>query len=391
MNLSKSLGTWIDALLCTIFSFVVSGVLYLVFINLDAFDPFAKAFRDFEYTDLYYSKALDTSHLSNKIILVNVRRTGRAEIAETIERVMRQQPKVVGIDLRFEEQKDPTVDAALRDVLHKYPELITVYRIEGDKDSIIGYHPYFEQNRENAGFVNLNPTNDGAVVRTYLGEKKTTDHDTLYSLANKVATAYLAGTEIKRARAYKGLFNINYRSNLNNFITFDLDELREQDTIDIIKDKIVLIGYTGLSPENEFDSEDKHFTPFNPTLAGKSKPDMYGVVIHANVIDMMIHDEKGSFAENSWIRWSSILIAFLICIPVTRFGLLIHEKNPRFKGVIIKTFQLVLSTILFFIIMHLLKAGVWVSLTTILVLVLMSLSMIEIYLSLKPPVSQKRL
>ena len=47
-----------DALLCTIMTFVVAGLLYFIFINLTILDPFEKAFKDFKFTDIYYAETI---------------------------------------------------------------------------------------------------------------------------------------------------------------------------------------------------------------------------------------------------------------------------------------------------------------------------------------------
>ena len=45
-----------DAFFGTIFSFFASFLLYFIVINISIFDPFEKAFEDFNFTDIYYAK-----------------------------------------------------------------------------------------------------------------------------------------------------------------------------------------------------------------------------------------------------------------------------------------------------------------------------------------------
>ncbi len=52
-----------------------------------------------------------------------------------------------------------------------------------------------------------------------------------------------------------------------------------------LKGKIALLGYANDNPN---DIEDKKFTPMNAKFAGKSVPDMNGIVVHANIISMAL-------------------------------------------------------------------------------------------------------
>lgn len=97
---------WINAVFCTLFTLLLGGLLYFVVVNVSFFNPFQKAFRDFEFTDLYYSKSLEENQISDKIILVNVQKANRLEIAQAIENVAKQNPRTIALDLIFRELKE---------------------------------------------------------------------------------------------------------------------------------------------------------------------------------------------------------------------------------------------------------------------------------------------
>ena len=87
---------------------------------------------------------------------------------------------------------------------------------------------------------------------------------------------------------------IHYFGNLSNFQFYDFDEVMDPAfAAENIKDKIVLIGFLGLpSKRNTVQlDEDKLFTPLNPRLSGRSYPDMYGTVVHANILRMALEDD----------------------------------------------------------------------------------------------------
>ena len=57
-----------DAFLCTIMTFIVAALLYSVFINLSILDPFEKAFKDFKFTDMFYSERYNESLRNREIV-----------------------------------------------------------------------------------------------------------------------------------------------------------------------------------------------------------------------------------------------------------------------------------------------------------------------------------
>jgi CHASE2 domain-containing sensor protein len=68
----------------------------------------------------------------------------------------------------------------------------------------------------------------------------------------------------------------------------------------------VLLGYVS---KDANDIEDKHFTPMNAKYTGKSIPDMNGIFIHANIINMIQADHYIHHLPG----WVMVIIAFLLC------------------------------------------------------------------------------
>ena len=90
-----------DALLCTIMTFIVAGILYFAFVNLSILDPFEKAFKDFKFTDIFYSERMNEEQRNNKIVVVNIKHADRYQIAQLINKVDAQDPSVIGLDIIF--------------------------------------------------------------------------------------------------------------------------------------------------------------------------------------------------------------------------------------------------------------------------------------------------
>jgi len=85
----------------------------------------------------------------------------------------------------------------------------------------------------------------------------------------------------------------------------------------LIEGKIVLLGYMG-STINTHSVFDKFYTPMNPNYIGRAEYDMFGIVVHANIIRMILDQDYIDEAED----WLDILASLLIgyfCIAFFAF------------------------------------------------------------------------
>jgi CHASE2 domain-containing sensor protein len=187
-------------------------------------------------------------------------------------------------------------------------------------------------------------------------------------------------------RAYIDLFKrdnkfetINYRGNFNKFILLDFHDLHKPDIdLSFIKDKIVLLGYIGPSVAQK-DLEDIYFTPLNENYAGRSYPDMYGVVIHANIISMIL----GRNYINTMPLWLSFILAFILCYLNVYLIKMIYENITDYYGGLVKLlifFQMLLSLIFTVQIFHFFNYKI--SLTVALIAIVLTPSSVVLYLKL---------
>jgi CHASE2 domain-containing sensor protein len=117
-------------------------------------------------------------------------------------------------------------------------------------------------------------------------------------------------------------------------------------TPDLLKDKIVLMGFLGQDFDDRLTVEDKYFTPMNEKYTGRANPDMFGVVIHANIISMILNnDYLDQMGETI-----AVIVAILVCfLNVVIFSIIYHKLDKWYDG-ITKLMQLVEALILTFII-----------------------------------------
>jgi len=149
-----------------------------------------------------------------------------------------------------------------------------------------------------------------------------------------------------------------------------------------LKDKIVILGFMGpdFSQENE-SVTDKFYTPMNQKYAGKSVKDMFGVIIHANVISM-IRDEK--YLE-VFPKIYDLLIGIMLVLFNVGFFLYINEEKEGYYDLISKTTQfieVILFTFCELLIFH--EVGYKVDITLAIAAIALSGDIVEVYNGLKP-------
>jgi CHASE2 domain-containing sensor protein len=113
---------------------------------------------------------------------------------------------------------------------------------------------------------------------------------------------------------YKG--NISVRGSLfpsetEYFETLEYDDvLHGRFDTTMIQNKVLILGYFG---DYLFDNraEEMYYSPLNRIVLGKSLPDMYGMVVNANIISMILREDYINKISplNAWVL--SMIIVFV--------------------------------------------------------------------------------
>jgi len=360
-----------DALLCTILTFIVAGVLYFSFVNLSILDPFEKAFKDFKLTDIYYSERMHDEKRNNKIVLVNIKHANRFQIAQAIEKINTQNPSVIGLDIIFKDRKSEFIDSVLKSSIISSKNLVTAYFHQND--SIVNNHDYFKFDGEKKGYINLNLEGQNTVVRDFLGVKVNVANDE-YAFATQLSlnAGYMdkdyAKNELKKP------IPINYIGNKDIFLNFDIEDVLNTDKIPAFKDAVVILGYLGDGNEN-FDIEDKHFTPLNSEWVGRAVPDTFGVIIHANILNML--SKQNLIYRIS--EFTTYLLSFLLCFFTVLFSMKLYIKNSLVFDISEKLIQLVISIVLVYLALRLMQVNIYISVTPLILLSVLGIEMIDYY------------
>jgi len=340
-----------DYLVVTLNLFVSVSLLGIISFNLTVFDPIKKALADFNFADLLYSK-LNTSQgtIDTNIVLVNIGHLDRAGIAEQIRLIRKNNPRVIGFDGFFSARRDSATDAILQERFSESDNFIMACYLTGKNeltgkfDSLEISNPYFNSGKR--GFVNLGGASPKtSVVRTF-SPRQIFRGDTIDALSASLVKRFDPSAFSKLMQRGNKREVINYRGDTNAYISYDVREVLDSNAdLSYIRNKIVLMGYIGESFQGPHDLEDIWYTPMNSELSGRSWPDMYGVVIHANIVSMIIN---GNYI-NVMPAWLCILLSFILCYFFIVFITWWNGRKPLLFNVLFPVFLLVLNILIIYL------------------------------------------
>ena len=329
-----------DTILATIMVFVVMGLLALVPINTHVLDPIKMALQDFDYNDLAYSQFNKSSNASidTSIVIVNIGEADRAEIAGMMQSIRTSKPSVLGVDILFNEAKDPYSDSLLQLAINTDTNIVMAYNliIEGDQAKPTGF--LYEKERSK-GFANFVGEEGGSIRYTAPFYKTATD--TYLSFATAVAAKAYPIAYKELTKRNKITETVNYSRRAADFIVINGEDMLRDTGFDhtVFNNKVVLMGYIS---SNVYNIEDKHFTPLNKKSVGKSIPDMEGIFIHANILHMV---KNANYIKKvpAWVNW--LLAGLLGWLHMSLFISYFIEKHIWFH--LVAKIAQVVSAILF--------------------------------------------
>ena len=251
----------------------------------------------------------------------------------------------------FKLKKEPYADSKLAEVLSKCPNLVIASRLENYNetkatfDTLLTSINLFDQYASN-GFANV--PNDEQVsfktIREFRPTSKVKDK-IVPSFATKIVEKFNQEAFQLLMKRKKEIEKINYVGNFNKFYFLDANQiLSGNEDLSFIKNKIVLFGFVETDINNKT-FEDIYFTPLNERYAGKSFPDMYGAVIQANIISMILNKNY----INTMPEWVSILIAIILTYVSAFIFFNVKRKYKDWFGALAKLYILSISLMNLFI------------------------------------------
>ena len=331
-----------DTLFATISVFLVMGLFVFIPFNLHFLDPIKLALTDLDFNDLSYSalKSHGSNAVDDKIVIVNIGKAGRDTIAAVINKLHDGNTKAIGLDVLFLSPKDSATDQLLATAIKGTDNIVLSDKLDWEKDGL-HHSGYFAPYSSHIGYVNFIGEEGGSI-------RQFSPFETWKDTVNKsfaAAVVQLAdGVQYKRLQKRgNDVERINYARQAQQYLTVDYsDLLNNRVEPAVVYNKIVLIGIVN---NDASDIEDKHFTPLNEKFAGKSIPDMNGVILHANIISMIL--------ENNYIKhipfWINWLLAFVLCWLFLAVVIRYYLQNNYWFHLVAKVLQLIIAILFIFI------------------------------------------
>jgi CHASE2 domain-containing sensor protein len=366
---------WVDAVVATSFTFLLMwGLFQLTKLNVfNAFDSIGTALSDMELTDYVFSNLREDPPLDTNIVVINFGNLSRREVAQQINIISKHNPKVIGIDgfyncqgfprdtLYCPQLKDTLGNLMLRDAIKNAGNVILVSKLyqskelaESDAEDVFDSLEFsdilFREVAMGEGYASLETDaafqDDVKTCRTF-NPKIYVNEDRHLAFSVQMAMVY----DSVKTNKFLGRENfseiINYRGNIFDFYhqtkypqvfyTLDVDDVFNENFVPgMIKDKIVIFGFLG-GELGDPSWSDKFYTPLNLKMAGKANPDMFGVVVHANIVSMIMNEDY----VDQMAPWQEIAMAIILCLLNVALFSLIHDRLPDWYDGITKSLQII--------------------------------------------------
>jgi CHASE2 domain-containing sensor protein len=326
-----------ESLLATLLTLIITYVVSFIPIKFEFSKAIRQEFLGFDIYDLYYSgKNLKNTQRDTSIVLIEIEKT-REAIADQVSLIRKYSPAVIGIDAVFDKEGDPLGNIKLLQAINQSDNIIFASRADIDSTTrkIKFIKNFFDEGRRfESGYINF-LGNQFSVIRNYPPFYQTADSVYL-AFTSAIVNNFAPGKFEKLKKRNNRTEIINYRGNLEYYPNLSKEQLTESDTTgqleSLLAGKIVLLGYfVKESPTTPLVIDDLHFSPLNVQLSGKSYPDMYGVVIHANILSMVLN---GNYARQVSNRWSyffaTLLIFFFLFYMLSHYKKKQHPKHGKF-------------------------------------------------------------
>jgi CHASE2 domain-containing sensor protein len=314
-------------------------------------------------------------------------------VGEVIEKLQKYQPKVIGLDIF---RDIPIREGAAGKLEHE--KLLEILK----KNNIlaacniskinISESPNFPAPPgilpKNLGFANFTFDRDQILRRQILQQNKSKDCPTELSLswqlirkyldAKRIATpenleksplkidnliinplqAHTGGYQVFDLGDYRGYqILLNYRSSKQPDTPFAqvtaidlLEEPIKSKLPQLIKDRIVLIGYTAQSKTGDW-----HLTPYSSAEPYRKMP---GVIVHAHMVSQVTSGiEDGRPMLVAWSGWGDAV--YILVYPLVGAMLFVYFKHPLVRFVTIASIPLVIFGVSFLVVLY---CGIWLPL-----------------------------
>ena len=302
----------------TMLAIGLMGFFAMIAIMAKPLDPVKRAISDFSFTDIYYEilkegTTPDTSHLITIVDMTEL--TNRSEIADVMSRINRAQPKVLGVDICFDNEGEDFEgnDSLIRVVEQYHENMVFSLKMLDWQDDSVGWnkaiHSFFHEIIPlTEGTTNMpRQLYDSMKRKVPLAERYEVKY--VPSFVAQVANRY-AGQDIVKGRTDD--VKINFSPTVFRVLSpQEVDRHPE-----LIEGQIVLLGAV-------YEEADRHWTPL-----GK----IAGVELLAYGVQSIVYSNEVKNTSPAMFAIVSLLVVFLVEL----LQYLYLERTGKSEGIFTK-------------------------------------------------------
>ncbi len=354
-RLEQALLISIAALLLYMLLWGTASVIALV-AHVEFLRPEVNLDENMDVGDLFFSYGhLQATYVSDDIVIIDAGGTDRRRKAEILEAVIESDPITVGFDFALAPGDGGDLESThrLKALMKANRNIVCAYPLDETREGrepALG-HLVDVGDPDRFGFWKLSDNPKKSTLRKALVWAPGQHGDTLFGFAAQLFRQ-IRPTDFSRITSGASEQTINYMHTLDGefFETISADSFMSLSKVQrqsLCSTRVVLLG-TMERNEGKYhparsnpsaqlipNSDDRHYTPLNPRLTGRSEPDMAGVVIHGQILAMMMQDRyvtELGVAENLMVAFPGCFVVSLLLTFVHRRSVLVYTllKVPIF-------------------------------------------------------------
>lgn len=276
---------------------LLSVYIFSFLFSFEILEPIRQTINDFDITDIGLQISPREKIADTNIVIVDIGRFNKKKLYYLLKTIIQYNPKVIGISETVNEKNYPIYNDSIANICKQFPAIVFASIL---KDYNENAKMYFSIERAwgkyllyaKSGFKNLpfGMNKNISTVREFRLSttiSKVKEYSFAYQIVSIFDTSssnYLLSRNNEFERIYfSGNTEIFTHLNSKQVLLNDFDN-------QLFDNKIVLIGHAPF--HNAVKQLDyMYFTPFSSLDEGRPLPDMYEIVLQANIIKM-INDRK---------------------------------------------------------------------------------------------------
>ncbi|HTJ52812.1 MAG TPA: CHASE2 domain-containing protein [Cyclobacteriaceae bacterium] len=215
--------------------------------------------------------------IDNNIVFFNIKNYSRKELGDYIRKIDSLEPRVIALDVQFDELKDAYGDSVLASAIANSGKIVMSSFI--DQNSIVHKSdPYFTQNILGDGVLS-GVIDDQNVMSKYVPIFENNDGQ-FVAFPTLITLYYKFGLKNVYNYMVNNQYEIKFTKNKDQFVILDENSMQKKQ----VRGKIVFFGYLGPNHENEY------LTPLDIVEGDDSKT--YSAIITANIVLNLLKDKN---------------------------------------------------------------------------------------------------